>query len=63
MAQKKETRGRPRMKGGEVISIKLDRQALRDAKALGKLWETTRSETIRKALRAAAYAENGQEAK
>jgi len=42
---------------GKLVCIKLDHQALRDSKALGKKWGTQTPTTIRQSLRKTALRE------
>ena len=51
--KKLKTRGRKPMKG-KLVCIKLDQQAIRDSKTLGKAWGSQTPETIRRSLRIAA---------
>ena len=53
---KKKTRGRKPMKG-KLVCIKLDQQAIRDSKSLGKKWGTQTPATIRQSLRKSAQQE------
>lgn len=54
---KKKTRGRKPMPG-KLVCIKLDQQALRDSRALGRRWGTQTPATIRQSLRYAATYES-----
>ena len=53
---KPKVRGRKPMKG-KLVCIKLDLQAIRDVKTLGKVWGTQTPETIRHSLRIVADTE------
>jgi len=53
---KPKVRGRKPIKG-KLVCVKLDRQAIRDSKNLGKTWSTQTAETIRRSLRIAAQDE------
>lgn len=53
---KKKTRGRKPMTG-KLVCIKLDQQALRDSRALGRRWGTQTPATIRQSLRRTAQQE------
>ena len=53
---KPKVRGRKPMKG-KLVCIKLDQQAIRDSKSLGKKWGTQTPATIRQSLRKSAQQE------